>query len=143
MGQAVENDQEYWRPPRPEVMRLVIPGRTGAGCRRCGADYSAGARFCHICGSERDPQPTSPANETRGRADSAEPSGVRSRFGFSMGGLAFFVIGIACMIIALATGVIYKTGTLADWQAMQIWRIEWLLGASAALLAAILLKRPG
>jgi hypothetical protein len=45
--------------------------------------------------------------------------------------------------VVLATGVIYKTGTLADWQAMQIWRIEWLLGASAALLAAILLKRPG
>jgi hypothetical protein len=37
--------------------------------------------------------------------------------------------------------MIYKAQTMVDWQAIQTWRIEWLLGATAALLAGILLKR--
>jgi hypothetical protein len=28
-----------------------------------------------------------------------------------------------------------------DWQAVQLWRIEWLLGATASFLAGILLKK--
>jgi hypothetical protein len=27
-----------------------------------------------------------------------------------------------------------------DWQAVQLWRIEWLLGSAAAFLATIALK---
>ena len=26
-------------------------------CSHCGAEYPSGARFCHICGSDRDPRP--------------------------------------------------------------------------------------
>jgi hypothetical protein len=37
--------------------------------------------------------------------------------------------------------VVYKEDTLVDWQAVQAWRIEWLLAAMAALLAGILLKK--
>jgi hypothetical protein len=28
-----------------------------------------------------------------------------------------------------------------DWQAIQLWRIEWLLGAAAAFVAGCLLKK--
>jgi hypothetical protein len=38
------------------------------------------------------------------------------------------------------TGVVYREDTLVDWQAVQTWRIEWLLGAVVALLAGILLR---
>jgi hypothetical protein len=31
--------------------------------------------------------------------------------------------------------------TAVDWQAIQLWRIEWLLGAVAAFIAGALLKR--
>ena len=48
---------------------------------------------------------------------------------------------MTCMVAALLTGILYKTDTLVDWQAVQLWRIEWLLASSAALLAGILLKR--
>jgi hypothetical protein len=42
---------------------------------------------------------------------------------------------------AALLGVIYRTDTLLDWQAVQIWRVEWLLAALAALLAGLLLKK--
>jgi hypothetical protein len=32
--------------------------------------------------------------------------------------------------------------TLVDWQAIQFYRAEWLLGATAAFVAGILLKKP-
>ncbi|HZP22229.1 MAG TPA: hypothetical protein VFB04_02205 [Terriglobales bacterium] len=51
------------------------------------------------------------------------------------------VLGVACGIIAALTGVIYRADTLVDWQAVQLWRIEWLLTAIAILLAGVLLKR--
>jgi hypothetical protein len=35
----------------------------------------------------------------------------------------------------------FTAGTVLDWQAVQIWRVEWLLGAAAAFLAGILLKK--
>jgi len=30
---------------------------------------------------------------------------------------------------------------MIDWQAVQLWRIEWLLGAVAAFVAGCLLKK--
>jgi hypothetical protein len=45
------------------------------------------------------------------------------------------------MASAALAGFLYKAETLVDWQAIQVWRIEWLLGAAAALLAGILLKK--
>jgi len=41
----------------------------------------------------------------------------------------------------LMTGVIYKVETFADWQAVQTWRIEWLLASAVTLLTGILLKK--
>jgi hypothetical protein len=35
----------------------------------------------------------------------------------------------------------YTAATVLDWQAVQIWRIEWLLASAAAFLAGILLKK--
>ena len=32
---------------------------------------------------------------------------------------------------------------LAEFQAIQMWRIEWLLAATASFVAGILLKKPG
>ena len=46
-----------------------------------------------------------------------------------------WLVGIACIVAALVTGLIYSANTMAD------WRIEWLLAASTAFLAGILLKK--
>jgi hypothetical protein len=66
---------------------------------------------------------------------------LRKRLGLSVPCLIFFLIGVVCMVAALLTGVIYRADTLLLWQAIQVWRVEWLLGGAAALLAGILLKR--
>lgn len=138
MAQSVR--QEYWRPPNPEVVRLVEPTSPDAVCSHCGAEYPAGARFCHICGSDRDPQPPTVLRPLS-FADLLDMAILRQRLGLSVPCLVFFLIGMTCMVAAALTGFIYKADTLLDWQAIQVWRIEWLLGAAAALLAGILLKK--
>ena len=140
MAQAAESSsQEYWRPPNPEVMRLVVPSPPGATCWHCGTQNSPGALFCQACGSARETRRVAPAPVIS--SDPAEFGSLHRPLGLSVPCLIFFVLGITCMIGAALTGMIYKTETLVDWQAVQIWRIEWLLGAAVALLAGILLKR--
>jgi len=46
------------------------------------------------------------------------------------------------VIAAISVGFIYSANTLVDWQAVQTWRIEWMLAAIVAFVAGILLKRP-
>ena len=55
--------------------------------------------------------------------------------------LVFFVVGVACALAAIAVGFLYTANTVLDWQAVQLWRIEWLLGSAASFLAAIALKK--
>jgi len=48
---------------------------------------------------------------------------------------------LICVAGAVGVGLIFTVQTTLDWQAVQVWRIEWLLGASASFLAGILLKK--
>jgi hypothetical protein len=58
--------------------------------------------------------------------------------------LLAFGVGILCLLAVIAVGVIYTVQNLADFQAIQLYRIQWLLAAVAAFAAAILLKKtPG
>jgi len=142
MAQVVETSrkQEYWRSPHPEIMRLVSPLPDSPPCWRCGADYSPGAHFCHICGSARE-QRLAIENQPQGSTRSAQSTDILDELGLTVASLVFFLLGIGCIAAAVLTGFIFKADTLVDWQAVQLWRIEWLLAASAALLAGILLKR--
>jgi hypothetical protein len=135
---AKSTSQEYWRPANPDVAR-VIPSLRGI-CWHCGMDYTPGARYCHSCGVSRE----TPNVEhfPRGKEPEKENdlSGVFRRFGFSPSTVVFLVTALACALAAVMTGVVYREETLVDWQAVQTWRIEWLLGAVVALLAGILLR---
>ena len=133
--------QEYWRAPNPQVVRLVQPiSGDDAACSHCGEQYPPGARFCHICGSDRDPRPSSVLRPST-FADLLDMAILRQRLSLSVPCLIFFLIGMTCLVAALLTGFFYKADSLVDWQAIQVWRIEWLLGAAAAMLAGILLKK--
>jgi hypothetical protein len=66
---------------------------------------------------------------------------IKRILGLGTASLLAFVVGIACIVGALFTGVVYTAATVLDWQAVQIWRLEWLLGAAVAFIAGILLKR--
>jgi hypothetical protein len=66
---------------------------------------------------------------------------IKSWVGLSTASLIAFVLGIACVAGALLVGLL-TAKTLVDWQAIQFYRAEWLLGATAAFVAGILLKKP-
>jgi hypothetical protein len=141
MAQAVESgsSQEYWRSPNPEIMRLVSP-MPAPSCWNCGTDYVSAARFCHICGSEREKR-LSLAEKPDPSVSSQAATNLLDQLGLTIVSVVFFALGMTCMVAAVLTGFLYKADTLVDWQALQLWRIEWLLASSAALLAGILLKK--
>jgi len=66
---------------------------------------------------------------------------IRSRVGLSTASLIAFFVGLGCAAGALLVGLI-TAKTLIDWQAIQFYRVEWLLAATASFVAAILLKKP-
>ena len=65
---------------------------------------------------------------------------IRTRIGLSTASLIAFVLGLVCVAGALLVGLL-TAKTLIDWQAIQMYRIEWLLAATAAFVAGILLKK--
>ncbi len=74
-------------------------------------------------------------------ADFFDLAVIRQRLGLSVLSLLFFLAGIACLVVTLSIGILYRPESLVQWQALQFWRVEWLLGAAAAMLAGILLKK--
>ena len=41
---------------------------------------------------------------------------------------------------AVGTGILFSVETVLDWEAVQSWRVQWLLAAIASFAAGILLK---
>ena len=65
---------------------------------------------------------------------------IKRWVGLSTGSLIAFIIGVACVAGALLVGLL-TAKTFVDWQAIQFYRAEWLLAATAAFVAGILLKK--
>ena len=136
MPDAVPNTrQEFWRAPIQAQREDSVARGMVEVCDRCGTEFVVGARFCHVCGSTRDSLPR------RRWTSLLEFQQIKDSLGLSTGSLVAFIAGIACVLAAIAVGFIFSAATLLDWQAVQLWRIEWLLGAAAAFLLGILLKR--
>jgi hypothetical protein len=134
---AKSTSQEYWRPSDPNVAR-VIPSLRGI-CWHCGMDYTPGSRYCHSCGVAREASNVEPFPQ-RENEHETDRSTQRRKFPLSTPSLVLLIAGLVCALAAVMTGVVYREDTLVDWQAVQTWRIEWLLGAVVALLAGILLR---
>jgi hypothetical protein len=107
-----------------------------ASCAICGTPYASGAHFCHTCGLGRDIA-VKKRNALKAWLDL---DAIRVRLGLSTPAMVFVLMAAIFALAAVMTGLVYDTSTLAQWQSVQIWRIEWLLAAVAALLAAILFK---
>ncbi len=130
--------QEYWR-PAPGAGSSFRAGPTTGNekyCVICGTPYAIAARFCHSCGVNRED-----ALQKRNLLkDWLDWDAMRTRLGLSMASLICVLAAAIFVMAAVITGLVYNTSTLAEWQAVQIWRIEWLLATVAALLAAMLFK---
>ena len=142
MSEAVHNvEHEYWRPPAQPAHAMEAPSTRGQlTCAQCGTEFILGSRFCHVCGSERE----SLANSGRAGhwVQVLDFARIREGLGLSLGSLIAFVAGMGCVTAAIITGFMFTAATFQDWQAVQTWRIEWLLAGAVAFLAAILLKKP-
>lgn len=142
MDHVAENiHKEFWRPaspsPRPvEVLREIRSHVEP--CHSCGTEFVIGARFCHVCGAVREPAVASVSTKL---SQALDFSRISQALGLSAGSLVAFFVGVVCVVAAIVTGMMYSAKTLLDWQAIQMWRLEWLLAAVAAFAAGILLKR--
>lgn len=139
MSEVARNaTQEYWRPAQPP--RADMRGMESETlCMNCGSEYAVGARFCHVCGNEREPEMR--ISKRSRFTEILNFDQVCERLGLSAASLVLMVIGFACALGALLVGVIYTANTVLDWQAVQMWRIQWMIGALVAFVAAILLNR--
>jgi hypothetical protein len=66
---------------------------------------------------------------------------IKSWVGLPTASLIAFVAGVSCVAGALMVGLL-TAKTFVDWQAIQFYRAEWLLAATASFVAGILLKKP-
>jgi hypothetical protein len=65
---------------------------------------------------------------------------IKRWVGLPTASLIAFVIGLGCIAGALLVGLL-TARNLVDWQAIQFYRAEWLLAATASFVAGILLKK--
>ncbi len=67
---------------------------------------------------------------------------IKRWIGLPTPSLVAFFIGLGCVAGAVGVSLVYKAQNFVDFQAIQMWRIEWLLAATASFVAGILLKKP-
>jgi len=146
MSEVVDNaPQEFWRPPGTPT--VVAVSSMVEACDSCSSEFMVGAKFCHRCGAERKASVRPFTGHGWARAVEylrvLEFQNVKQWLGLPMASLIAFFAGLGCILAAIAVGVIYSVQSLADFQAIQSWRMQWLLAALAAFVAGILLKQAG
>jgi hypothetical protein len=145
MSQVIRNTQaraEFWRPPVDSLHRTTADATTEV-CMRCKTEFVMGSRFCHVCGMDRTPQTESRRKLWMQKAARVfDVARIRQYLGLNNASLVAFGLGLLCIVATLMVEVIYSdVKSFSDWQAIQLWRIEWLLAAAAAFVAGILLKK--
>ncbi len=158
------------REPSPEANLPTGAQSLAEACAGCGTEYLIGARYCHTCGQPR-PAISELNSGSRGigelwvktqarlrpwldltssfRKTSLPPwlqylhfHEIKRRVGLPTASLIAFFIGLGCVAGALCVSFFYRASNLAEFQAIQMWRLEWLLAATASFVAGILLKPP-
>ena len=114
---------------------LTSPRRESASssCKKCGTDLKLGAEFCHVCG--RWVFGSNLFRLMRGIREAVALTGLDLPVFICMMTAAVFAV------ISLFVGVRIEPKTVGEWQIIQYWRIEWLLGAIMMLLFGVLFKK--
>jgi len=134
-GVINQAQNEFWRPPAAEIVATQVRTQT---CEECRTEFIVGSRYCHRCGASRPQHDVDRAAEIPGWS---ELIALGARLGLSTPSLIAFLFGALCLVGAVAVGILFTARTALDWQAIQLWRIEWLLGAIAGFVAGTLLKK--
>lgn len=157
--------------PIVEIPSPVLTVSRAEMCTGCSSEFMIGALFCHHCGLSRPlltvtgvevPVASGAWSRTLASASAAAVTisaawhrlslpdwlkylhfhEIKRAVGLPTAALISLFIGLGCVAGAIAVSIIYKASNLAEFQAIQLWRIEWLLAATAAFVAGILLKKP-
>ena len=143
MAEAADQTQhEFWRAPMPASAAVANRGRAderSATCR-CGTEFIVSSVYCHACGASR-PDAGVSVPRTFEIPGLAELASLGERLGLTTPATIAFLVGLLCGVGALAVSVFFSARTVLDWQAIQLWRIEWLIAAVAAFAAGCLLKK--
>ena len=126
-------------PTSKAAAKHVRSDERSATCH-CGAEFIVSSQYCHVCGASRPDLGVSVAR-TLQVPGLAELALLGKRLGLTTPAVVAFLAGVLCMVGALAVSVCFSARTVLDWQAIQLWRIEWLLAAVAAFVAGCLLKK--
>lgn len=162
-----ETQQEFWRPPAAIAVAeaVAIPPTMAEACSQCQTEFMIGSKFCHACGASRPGKSVAaalPVAQARNLfmaklagmkdilADFTFPAWmqylhfheIKRWVGLPTASLIAFIIGLGCVTGAVGISLFYRASNLAEFQAIQMWRIEWLLAATASFVAGILLKSP-
>jgi len=158
--------------PEAMAVGVITAPAMAEVCPQCRTEFLVGSRFCHTCGTNRPVAASgvaaSDAAELAGiwQRTVEQMRSVAARcleaaraiefphwlhylhfheikkwVGLPTASLIAFVVGISCVAGALLVGLL-TAKTFVDWQAIQFYRAEWLLAATAAFVAGILLKKP-
>ena len=131
-----EAQQEFWRPPVAQAESAKV-GMVDV-CSGCETEFMVGSLFCHACGASRATRASAAAHWTI----YLEFHNLKRVLGLSTASLIAFFAGMVCLVMAgVAVGFIYSVQTFNDFQAVQLYRMQWLLGAIAAFVAGVLLKK--
>ena len=130
---------EFWR-PSVEVENHQQVASEPKICAHCSTELMANARYCHVCGAAGSHAFAKPRLTFLLKSWSLLK---RTQAALALNGLSLvaFCSAMFCLIAAVFTGAVYQVQSVLDWQAIQMWRIQWLLAAIAALLAGLLLQR--
>lgn len=114
---------------------LTSPQRASAStsCTKCGTDLKLGAEFCHVCG--RWVFGSNLSRLWKGAREGLAQTEIELPVLISMMTAAVFAV------ISLFVGIRIDPKTIGEWQVIQFWRIEWLLGAIVMLLFGVLLRK--
>ncbi len=139
MAELVHDAQhEFWRPPIAQH-EVAAPAMLEA-CDSCGTEFIVSARFCHACGAPRQTQRASLAAAPRWTRH-LEFQNIKRTLGLSTASLIAFSVGLLCLLAVMGVGIVYTIQSFADFQAIQYYRVQWLLAAVAAFMAGLLLNR--
>jgi hypothetical protein len=133
---AGQTRQEFWRPPM--LASEAVASRERSITCRCGTEFIVSSLYCHACGARRPDLNPARLLEIPGNAELAW---LGERLGLTMPALIAFLVGVLCVLGAVAVSVFFSARTALDWQAIQLWRVEWLLAAVAAFVAGCVLKK--
>jgi hypothetical protein len=142
-----DTQQEFWRPPviaRAAISTAAPIIAVGAAdsCADCRTEFMPESRFCYVCGTARAETSegwTRYFNFVRVLGFQS----IKRSLGLPVPSLIGFLAGIGCLAAAVGVGRVLTTQTVTEYQALELMRIEWLLGSVASFLAGILLRNAG